>query len=314
MSADAVDHAIAAFGWQRLTHGFLLTAPGPPTRADWLNVGLELVAPAGAISGWDALRMMGLGEPEPPSPNVLVLTRNCKNRLVGRVRIRPTDRPIVTWRLTADHPDHPYCEVVSAARAVADTALQYRRFRPVRALVTSAVQRQRCRPEELIAELESGPRNHSALLRRAVDDLRSGAKSVAEAEAIGLLNRFPLPPFEANVPIVTTRGVRIAEADALWRELRAVLEIDSRQFHFEEDEWEGTMERHSLLGRRGLAVDHYSPKQVKRGGASWVKGVDQWLRARAAELQIEYRPVKHPLVLPPIPGEPEPFIVPDLLG
>jgi hypothetical protein len=313
MSPDAVLHAISAFGWQRLSHGFLLTAPGPPTRADWINVGLELSAPTGVISGWDAVRMAGLGDREPPTVDVLVLARGCRNRRVGRVRIRSSQRPVTTWRLPGDHPDHPYCEVASVARAVADTALSYRQLRPVRALVTSAIQKRRCSPQEMIAELESGPRNYSGLLRRAVVDLRAGAKSVAEAEAIDVLGRSPLPAFEANVPIVTTNGVQIAEADCLWRELRAVLEIDSREFHFEEEDWERTIARHSLLGRHGLAVDHCTPKQFRRQGASWARGVEQWLRSRAVELRVAYRPVPNPLVLPVVPGKPEPFVVADLL-
>lgn len=314
MSADAIVHAISAFGWQRLARGFLLTVPGPPTRADWINVGLELAAPTGAISGWDAVRIVGLGEIVPPAAEVLILARGGENRVVGRARIRPTNRPFTTWRLPGDHPDHPYCDIASIARAVADTALQYRRLRPVRALVTSAVQQLRCSPEDVIAELESGPRNYSGLLRRAVSDLRAGAKSIAEAEAIDVLRRSPVPPFEANVPMVTASGVQIAEADCLWRELRAVLEIDSRQFHFEEEDWERTLARHSLLGRRGLAVDHYSPSQVRRNPELWAKGVEQWLRSRAAELRLPYRPAKDPLVVPAAPGKPEPFIVPDLLA
>ena len=314
MTRDAIAHAICAFGWQRLTRGFLLTVPGRPTRADWINLGLELAAPTGAISGWDAIRMVGLGEVEPPAPEVLILARRGEHRVVGGARIRPTNRPFTTWRLPGDHPDHPYCEVVSVARAVADTALQYRRLRPVRALVTSAIQKRRCDPEGVIAELESGPRNHSGLLRRAVVDLRAGAKSIAEAEAIDVLRRSPVPPFEANVPVVTTSGVQIAEADCLWRELRAVLEIDSREFHFLEDDWKRTMARHSALGKRGLVMAHYPPSQIRRSPETWAKGVEQWLRARAAELRVAYRPARDPLVCPAVLGRPDPYVVPDLLA
>jgi hypothetical protein len=314
MSADARAHAIKAFGWQRLTHGFVLTAPGPPTRADWLNVGLELAAPTGAISGWDALRIVGLGDPEPPTREVLVLTRGGEHRVRGRVRIRPTRRPYTSWTLPGDHPDLPYADVVHAARAVADTALLYRRFRPVRALVTTAIQRQACAVDELIAELASGPRNGSAWLRRALTDARDGAKSIAEAEAIDILRHSPVPEFEANVPIVTTSGVQIAEADCLWRELRAVMEIDSRAYHFSEDDWNATRRRRRRLGRHGLAVDHYAPKEVRENGRAFAKEVEQWLRARAADLRIAYRPVPDPLRPPAIVGKPEAFVVPDVLA
>lgn len=312
MTDHAIAHAIATRGWQRLTRGILLTVPGEPTRADWINVGLELAAPTGAISGWDALRIIGLGALEPPSSQVLVVAKAGDNRLVGRVRIRPTHRPFTTWMLPGDHPDHPYGEVVHAARAVADTALQYRHFRPVRALIASAIQREVCRVEDLEVELEDGPRNRSGFLRRALEDVRGGAKSIAEAEAIEVLRHAPVPEFEANVPIVTASGVLIAEADCLWRELRAVLEIDSREFHFYESQWDKTRKKHSRLGRHGLSVDHHSPAELRGDSVLFAKQVEQWLRARAAELGIPYRPVPDPLRVPDIPGKPVPFIVPDI--
>jgi hypothetical protein len=314
MSRAAVVHAMHAYGWQRLARGFVLTVPGAATRADWINVGLELAAPTGAISGWDAARIVGLGDPDPPRPEVLILTRGGEHRVIGAARIRPTRRPFRTWTLPGEHPDFPYADVVHTARAVADTALQYRRFRPVRALVTSAVQQKALEIEELICELESGPRNGSAWLRRALADALDGAKSIAEAEAIDVLRRSPVPEFEANVPIVTASGVVIAEADGLWRELRAVLEIDSRAYHLSEDDWDNTRKRHGRLGRHGLSVDHHSPKEVRGDPAGFAKEVEQRLRARAAELGIPYRPARDPLRRPAIPGKPEPFIVPDLLA
>lgn len=214
--------------------------------------------------------------------------------------------------LPGDHPDVPYAEIVHTARAVADTALQYRRYRPVRALVTTAIQRQACEVEDLISELDGGPRNGSAWLRRALSDVLDGAKSIAEAEAIDVLRRCRLPEFEANVPIVTTRGVHIAEADCLWRELRSVMEVDSRAYHFSEEDWDKTRRRHSKLVRHGFSVDHHSPAEVRGNPLVFAKEVEHWLRARAAELGVAYRPVRNPLRRPAIPGRPEPFVVPDL--
>ena len=313
MSDHAIEHAIATRGWQRLTRGILLTVPGGPTRADWINTGLALAAPTGAISGWDAVRLCGLGAPEPPHTEGLVLARDGEHRVVGQVRIRPTRRAFTTWTVPGDHPEFPHAKAVHIARAVADTALQYGHFRPVRALVTSTIQRGACTVDDLVYELESGPRNDSGWLRRSLADVRGGAKSIAEAEAIDVLRRSPVPEFEANVPIVTASGVQIAEADCLWRELRAVLEIDSREFHFAAADWDKTRKRHSRLGRHGLSVDHHSPNEVRTSPTLFAKEVEQWLRARAAELGIAYRPARNPLRVPDIPGRPAPFVVPDVL-
>lgn len=309
MTRSALEHARKTHGWQLLTRGILLTAPGAPTRTDWINVGLELAGPVSAISGWDALRIVGLGDPQPPRPEVLVLTRTGRNRLIGNVRIRVTARPFGTWTLPADHPELAYAPVVHTARAVADTALQYRRLAPVRALVTSSVQKGRCEVGELIAEVDAGPRNHSALLRRAVADLREGARSVAEAEAIEILRRSPVPAFEANVLIKTVGGRVLGRVDVLFRELRAVIEIDSRQFHFSEDDWNNTRGRHNRLTPYGLALQHYSPAEVRRDRSGWAREVEQWLRARAREIGLPY---VVPRPRPPAKAEPSPFVVPDL--
>lgn len=286
----------------------MLTDPGPPTRTDWINIGLEVAGPTAALSGWDAVRIVGLGSPTPPSREVLVLCRDGEHRLLGDVRIRPTPRPFSSWTLPAEHPDLAFVPIVHTARAVADTALQYRRLAPVRALVTSAVQNGRCEVEDLIAELEAGPRKHSALLRRAVADLRDGARSIAEAEAIEILRRAAVPAFDANVSIVTTGWVEFAVVDVLWRELRAVLEIDSRAFHFSEEDWTATRERHNRLTPYGLAVTHYSPAEVRAGKQAWARRVEVWLRARARELGVPY------VVAPrrrPLGAAPEPFVVPN---
>ena len=88
MTRSGLEHARKTRGWQLLTRGILLTVPGAPTRTDWINVGLELAGPVSAISGWDALRIVGLGDPRPPRPEVLVLTRTGRNRIIGNVRVR----------------------------------------------------------------------------------------------------------------------------------------------------------------------------------------------------------------------------------
>jgi hypothetical protein len=83
------------------------------------------------------------------------------------------------------------------------------------------------------------------------------------------------------------RGRVIAVADVLWRELRAVLEVDSREYHLSEAQWKATRARHNRLTRAGYAVTHYPPSAIRDGGLAWVADVDNWLRARAFELDLE---------------------------
>ena len=309
LSRSAVRHAIDRYGWQPLTRGVVLTVRERPTRADWAAAGLELAGPSAAVSGWDAVRCFGIGTRRPPDDEILVLTRDGRNRLIaGRVRIRPTRRSYEAHLQPPGAEQLPSLPVCAPARAIADCALRYVTLPPVRAMTTAAIQRGLCLPEELVAELETGPRNDSGWLRLALADVLDNAHSIAEAEAAEFLRQVEVPPFELNVPILDASGRHIATADALWRELRAVLEVDSREHHFGEIQWKATMRRHNLLTAGGLALTHCPPSQIHGGGPRWAESIASWLRARAAELGVPYRPDSR--VVRPGPDGPEPFRLP----
>jgi hypothetical protein len=251
---------------------------------------LALTSPDAALSGWDAARSFGIGSRVPPSEEVLVLDLQGRHRLVGCVRIRPTRRPFIRRTTSANHPVLPSMPIVDAARAIGDSALLHTALAPVRAMVTASVQRGICTANDLGAVLDDAPRNDSAHFRRALDDILNGARSIAEAEAVDWLLTAEVPPFELNVPILDGRGIVIAVADALWRELRAVLEVDSAEFHFSEPDWKRTIRRHNRLTAAGLALAHYPPSEIRAGRTGWAIEVEEWLRHRAQELGMPYRP------------------------
>jgi hypothetical protein len=47
-----------------LARGLVLTAPGSPTRDDWILAGLANAGPAAAVSWWGVVRIHGLGASE----------------------------------------------------------------------------------------------------------------------------------------------------------------------------------------------------------------------------------------------------------
>jgi hypothetical protein len=294
---------LAHHRWQLLVRGIYFTRPDRPERADWITAGLAMAAEEGVLSGWDAVRGYDIGSARSPVDEVLILTTGGSNRIAGKVRFRPSTRPLQPRRVGI-WPTAP------PARAVADTALVYRWFDPVRALVTSAVQHRLCTPDELEFELENGPQNGSAHLRRAVEDVFGGAESIAEAELADLITAAGLPPAELNVDILTWDGIKIASADALWRSLRAGLEVDSKKHHFYEDRWEHGVRRHTGLTTTGLSITHFIPKDLRNNPAACMRQVEEWLRRRAAEIGALYpppppptgpdgRPIRIPYVLPP---------------
>jgi hypothetical protein len=84
--------------------------------------GLALAGAHAALRGWDALALRGVGGRTPSHPQVLVLTRRGRHRVVGGVRLRPTHRPYAVRYTAAIDPVLPLVPVVSAARAVCDAA------------------------------------------------------------------------------------------------------------------------------------------------------------------------------------------------
>lgn len=277
--------------WRRLASGVVLTRPDAPTRSDWAVVGLALGGPGAALSGWDALGTYGIAAKQCPAAPVLVLTTTGKNRTVGGLHLRPTSRPYGRSMTSVVAPDLPLVVRTPVARAVADAALQDSRTEIVRATVMRAVQRGLCSVADLEFELDAMPRNGSAGFRRAIADLVTGARSVAEIRAIRGLRRAPVPPFEVNVELRDPSGRVVAVADVLWRALRAVLEIDSREFHFTERDWKATMARHNRLTTLGLSVTHYPPSAITAGNA-WLVEVESWLRQRACLLGVPYVPAR----------------------
>lgn len=275
--------------WYSLARGIVLTRPDQPTRADWALVGLCLAGGRSAISGWDALRYYGLGNVVPPVPHVLVIADRGGGRTVGGVRVRRAWGPIDARRAPASHPQLAHELVAAPARAIADTSPMYRTPDPIRAVVTSAVQRGLCTPDALRGVIADTARRGSGHLRRAVVEVLDGARSVAEAAALADLCTAAVPPFELNTALVDPSGRVVAVADFLWRRLRAVLEIDSREFHFSERDWKRTSTRHNRLTAAGFSLLHFSPSQVS-AGTGWLDQVVTWLRRRAVELGIDYDP------------------------
>lgn len=75
------------------------------------------------------------------------------------------------------------------------------------------------------------------------------------------------------------RGRRFV-ADFLWRELRAVLEIDSTEHHLSPEDHAATLARDQLLQTGGYVVLHVKPSQLANP-AAFVELVREWLDALA---------------------------------
>jgi very-short-patch-repair endonuclease len=273
-TAGMIEHRLDTGRWRRVLPRTYLTA-GTLTWPDRLRAAAAFGGPDTLISGPAALVDDLRSVPRPDTVLVLAPTRSGL-RSTRWVQVRHTDR-MPPRRLAPGPPRAP------VARAVADHALTLARLDDVRALVTEAVRRELCTTQELTLELCAGPRRGSSHLRRAIAEADGGAWSAPEAEAATLLRRGGVPPFRQNVR-VRLPGGRHLIVDFLWDDLRAVLEIDSRQHHSLPDDRDATDDRHLALETLGYSVVHRTPWVVTHRPEDFVAGIVAWLGARRALL------------------------------
>jgi hypothetical protein len=244
------------------------------TRYDRLRAALAFAGPGSLLSGAAALWSSDFRIPFPSTVLVLVPPTNWA-RSTGWVQIRRTSRAMTQL------PDIGPARV-EVARAVADYALTLTRLDDVRQIVARAVRESRCTLDELAEELEAGPRNGSALLRQALAEVSAGAASAPEARAASILRRCGAPLFEQNVRIQLPDG-RCFVLDLYWRRLRAVLEIDSAEYHLDPADWRATMDRHLALTTYGLSVVHRPPSALSDEGR-FAAEIKAWLDGLARNL------------------------------
>jgi very-short-patch-repair endonuclease len=275
MSRHAIDRRVASGRWRRLLPATYCTGD-TITEVDRYRAALAFAGSDAALSGAAALRVSEIGKVAVPATVLVLVPRDNRRRSAGWVCVRRSQRRIDLEQWVGPRR-------VCVARAAADHALTLRRIDDVRALVARVVRDGRCTLDELAQELATGPRRDSALLRQALEEVGLGAASAPEARAAALMRRARLPAFEQNARIDLPGG-RYYVADFLWRRLRAVLEIDSREHHFEPADWADTQDRHLELTTVGYSVVHRPPSSL-RDEAAFLAGVSAWLHGRAADLR-----------------------------
>jgi len=155
-------------------------------------------------------------------------------------------------------------------RAVLDAVRRWRVTDPVRALLTEAVQRGRCRPADLLVELDSGSQRGTALPRRVLMEVSDGARSVAEAHAMRLWRRADLPKAVWNRPVHGADGQFIAVPDAWCDDVALAWEIDSFEWHSDAKGYARTVARNTRYAGAGIVVVQTLPSRLRDAPASVV--------------------------------------------
>lgn len=277
ISRHGLAHRVAMQRWQRILPGVYLTHSGRPHEEERVAAAMAFAGPGAVLSGSTALRRHGIRSAPDRSRQILVLVPlpNAR-RGTGFVHVRRTHLV----------PEFPLwiggLPVAPVSRAVVDACLGLRSRANVRAIAAEAVQRRRCSAAELAAELARSARRGSLLLRAAVAEVGAGAWSAPECDVGELLRRADVPAFEHNLVVYDEQGLPLACGDVVWRLLRAVLEVDSREHHADPEAWERTLARHNRLAIDGWAVLHYPPRVIAADPDAFVEQVRRWLRRRAA--------------------------------
>ncbi|MEJ3746574.1 type IV toxin-antitoxin system AbiEi family antitoxin domain-containing protein [Actinomycetes bacterium KLBMP 9797] len=259
---EAIRREVHGNRWQRLLPGLFASFTGPPTD-EHRRVAAAIYAPVGAqITGVAALRWYGFRHLPDDDRIHLLIPHTSRRTSRGFVLFQRTDRLD-----SAAKRQGPYT-VCSVARAVADAARQLNDLRAVRALVAEAVQRRFTDVPSLRRELDAAQTHRTRLLRVAVNEVDQGVRSAPEAElAADLKTSSILPTVQWNPTLVADDGSELPGPDGWIQESGIALEVDSREYHLNPEDWRRTIDRHNRLAAHGALVLHFTPSEIRRNRA-----------------------------------------------
>lgn len=256
VTEDALRHRLREGGpWQVLLPTIYIAKTGTPSRAE-LEMGAQLYGgPGSVITGQAALPCHRIRVTIPETIDVLVPV-TWQRRDAGYVRLHRT------VRLPGEFRDFGPLRYALAPRAVGDAVRGMSSLRDVRGVVADAVQRRRCTIEELITELNEGPRQRSGLFREALSEVVAGSRSAAEADLLNLLVKsgLPMPLFNAEI---WADGEFVAKPDAWYPELGIAIEVDSTEWHILPDDHRRDVERQTRMGKHLIVVLRFKPSQIR---------------------------------------------------
>ena len=257
LSRHALGHRLRLEGpWQGLLPGVYLAATGTPTLIQQEMAAMLYAGQGSVITGLAAVRHHHIRGPATEFIDVLIpASRKRRDAFFVRVH-RTTQLPTQAWQLGPLHYAPP-------ARAVADAVRHLTSLRDVRAMVADSVQRRACTVPDLSTELSVGPSVGSTLFREALTDVADGIRSAAEGDLKDLLKKSGLPMPLFNASLYESDGTFIARPDAWWPDRGVALEVDSHEWHLSPHDHTRTLERQRRMGKRGILVLPFTPREIR---------------------------------------------------
>jgi hypothetical protein len=250
--------------WQMPLPGVVALFTGGLDPAQRL-IAAQLWAGAGSqLASFTAVRWHGLPDvPDDGVVRLLVGWGQGARREGFAVRRRTTRLDPQPWRRGP-------LTICSRARALVDAGRELRDPDAVRQLLVASVQQRLVRERDLRHELEAGPVRGSAVVRRALDDVATGAWSVPEAELLReLAASTVLPHAWPNPVLVAGDGTPLPSPDFWLDDVALAGQVHSRQYHLRDELWEATVESDTLLGTYGVPVIAVTPTGFRRDPAAF---------------------------------------------
>ena len=256
VTASSLRHRLGN-SWQILIPGVYLATTGTPTIIQQHMAAMLHAGHGSVITGPAALQQHRIRGPAADLIDILIPASR-RRQDAAFVRLHRTTRmPKRIWRFGPLNYALP-------ARAVADTVRGLTSLRDVRAMVADAVQRSACTVPDLSAELDHGPSVGSKLFREALADVADGIHSAAEGDLKDLLAKsgLAMPLFNASI-YDDKDGTFIARPDAWWPEKGVAVEVDSQEWHLSPHDHTRTLERQRRMGKRGILVLPFTPREIR---------------------------------------------------
>jgi very-short-patch-repair endonuclease len=255
--------------WQRVLPGVIVAHSGPISRAQQYRAAVLYGGPAAVLSHQSAGELLGLRIDD--STVTITIPHGRRKPSTQFVETHQSQRPLrATTRLGLP------CTTV--ARTVIDIAAQMQRLNDVRAVVSDAVQRRMTTIDNIVAEAARAPKRGMALLNQVIEEVDRGTRSAPEAEFLTLLRRagLPEPEFNADVQVFGRHYV----VDALWRDVRVIIEIDGMAWHLDGSRWQSDLERQNALHAAGYIVLRFPPARLRADPDGVLAELRAVLRAR----------------------------------
>jgi hypothetical protein len=258
LSRSTIAHRCRAGGpWRRMLPGIVKLDNAPPNRRDRRQAALLYAGEGAVLTGLDALELHGMQRmPQPSGPVHLLIPAERRRAGTGLVLAERTDR--LPFAVPGRWPLAPI------ARAALDAARRLPNRDEVRSLLAEVVQRGRCSPGDLHAELTDGSGRGIKLPREVLAEIGDGVRSVAEANAREIARRSGLPQPLWNAKLYNRRGQFIAMPDAWFDRVGLAWQIDSFEWHLSPGDYALTLERRSSMMAEGIVVLHTLPSNLAK--------------------------------------------------